>query len=122
MCLQSRETFSLSENVAEFIPHVLPWMPLWTAVRDALNLHTRSVYLAVCASWGYWHEEHVTNNGVSSLSPATTGCNGHVLWFLGILNNLAPSPLNTELPSWIADHCGDLYTFTVFLLHPQKNL
>lgn len=24
VCLQSRETFSLSENVAEFIPHVLP--------------------------------------------------------------------------------------------------
>ncbi|KAL2311335.1 hypothetical protein Nmel_003035 [Mimus melanotis] len=40
VCLQSRETFSLSENVAEFIPRVLPWMPLWMAARDVLNLHT----------------------------------------------------------------------------------
>lgn len=69
-----------------------PWLPLWMAARDALNLHTRCIYLAVCASWGYWHEEHVTNNGVSSLSPATTGCNGHVLWFLGILNTSGPIP------------------------------
>lgn len=32
VCLQSRETFGLSENVAEFIPHNFPRMPLWMAV------------------------------------------------------------------------------------------
>lgn len=90
VCLQSGETFSLSENVAEFIHHVFPWMPLRMAARDALNLHMRCIYLAVRASRGYWHEEHVTNNGVSSLSLATTGYNGHVLWFLGILNTSGP--------------------------------
>lgn len=106
--LQSRETFSLFENVAEFIPHVLPWMPLRTATRDALNLHTQSIYLAVCASWGYWHEEHVTNNGVSSLSPATTGCNGHVLWFLGILNTSGPIPSQHWAPKL---DCRPLWRF-----------
>lgn len=108
VCLQSRETLRLSEYVAEFIPRILPWMPLWMAVWDALNLHMQCIYFAVCASWGYWHMEHVTSNGVSSLSPATTGCNGHVFWFLGILNTSGPIPSQHWAPKL---DCRPLWRF-----------
>lgn len=58
-------------------------MPLWIVVWDVLNLEMQCICFAVCGSLGYWHIEHVTNNGVSSLSPATTGYNGR---FLGLKN------------------------------------
>lgn len=63
---------------------------------------------AVCASWGYWHIEHVTNNGISSLSPATTGSNGHVFWFLQILNTSGPIPSQHWAPKL---DCRPLWRF-----------
>ena len=108
VCLQSRETFRLSENVPEFIPHILPWMPPWMAVWNALDLHMQCIYFAVCASWGYWHIEHVTNNGISSPSPATTGCNGHVFWFLRMLNTSGSIPSQHQAPKL---DCRPLWRF-----------
>lgn len=66
------------------------------------------IYFAVCASWGYWHIEHVTNNGVSSLSPEKTGCNGHVFWFLRILNTSGPTPSQHQAPKL---DCRPLWRF-----------
>lgn len=106
--LQSRETFRLCENVAEFSPHFLPWTPLQMAVRDELNLHMQHIHFAVCASWSYWHTGHVTNNGISSLSPATTSCKGHIFRFLRILNTSGPIPPQHQAPK---RDCRPLWRF-----------
>lgn len=82
--------------------------------------------------------QNVTNNGMSSLSLATTGSNGRGFWFLRILNTPGPSPsqhwaLKLDCrPLWRFVHLPSLSSpstkkkkkitceFKSLLPHPQK--